>query len=210
MAITAQQIIDDVRLPLSDAGATRWTDAELLAALNTTISEIAEARPDAAIVTTDLVLAAGTKQALPTGAAALVDVTRNTSGRAVRKTSVALLDAQRPTWHTDTAAATRNYVYDPRTPRIFYVYPPAVAAASVEIKYRAAPTVLTAVGNTIPIDDTYRQLMIDGVLWRAYAKDAEYASSGTLAGIHKAAYEAGLGRKTAADAAAVPREAAEA
>lgn len=209
MAITAQQIIDDVRLPLADDG-TRWPDAELIAALNTTIAEIASVRPDAAIITDDLALAAGTEQTLPAGAAALIDVTRNVGGRAIRKTSVALLDAQRPTWHTDTAAATRNYAYDPRTPRLFYVWPPAVAAAEVQVKYRAAPTPITSAANTVPIDDTYRQLLIDGVLWRAYAKDAEYASSAQLAGIHKAAYETALGRKSAADAAATPREPAEA
>ncbi len=210
MAITAQQLITDARYALADTGATRWTNGELLAWLNAAVSEIASARPDATVVTDDITLVAGTRQDLPAGATALVDIPRNTGGRAVRKTSAALLDAQRPNWHADTAAATRNYVYDPRTPRLFYVWPPAEAGAEVEAKYQIAPTVMTNVSDTIPIDDSYRQLMLDGVLWRAYAKDAEYAGSASLAGVHKAAYESGLGRKVSADAASAPREAAEA
>lgn len=210
MTITAQTIITKARYALADPNAVRWTDAELLAWLKVAVVAVVNVRPDAAVVTADLTLVDGTKQSLPSGATALIDVPRNTGGRAIRKTSATLLDTQRPTWHTDTTGAVKNYIYDPRTPRIFYVYPKATAGDQVEVKYQATPTAMASVSDNVPIDDTYEPVLLDGVLWRAYAKDAEYASSAALAQLHKTTFEGWLEAKTRSDAASVPRESAEA
>lgn len=207
--ITAQSIVTAARLTLADDG-TRWPDAEMLSHVNTVLREIATRRPDATNVVASLALASGTKQALPAAAHALLDVTRNVAGRAIRKTSMLLLDQQRPTWHTDTAAATKNYAYDPRTPRVFYVYPPAVAAAEVEIKYQTAATPLAALGDVITIDDAYAPTILNGVLARALLKDVEYNGAAGRGTIYAQAYEAALGAKMQADGASAPTEKAEA
>ncbi len=209
MATTAQQVIDLAQIVLVDATAAHWPETELLEWVNAGVRAVVAVRADASNVTDDLTLVAGTKQTLPAGARALLDITRNTGGRAVRQTKMALLDAQRPTWHTDTAGPTRNYCYDPRTPRIFYVYPPAVADAQVEAKYDAVPVAVTA-GQNLPIGDEYVNVVLDYVLYRAFSKDAEVAGTGALADRHKQAFDAGLGVMTAADAASRPTETAEA
>lgn len=209
MATTAQQVIDTAQLVLVDETATHWLETELLAWVNDGVRAIVNVRPDATAVTDNFTLAAGTRQALPAAASALIDVPRNVNGRAIRQTKAALLDAQRPTWHQDTAGATRNYCYDPRTPRIFYVWPPAEAGAQVELKYRATPTAV-AVGDPIPLGDEYVPALLDYVLYRAFSKDAEVSANAARAQAHRQAFDAAIGAKTAADGAIAPSEAAEA
>lgn len=208
--VTGQNIVDSARFVLQDSG-TRWTDPEWLLWVNAVVRDVVNVRPDAAAVTADITLVAGTKQTLPTGGVALLDVMRNTSGKAVRKTSMSLLDAQLPNWHSATAGPTVNYTYDPRTPHVFYVYPPAVNGASVEAKYQVAATVLTSLAQTLPIDDVYANAVLEGALYRARTKDAEFnPAAATMAALHKAAFDAMLGGKTQSDAAVLPKEAAEA
>lgn len=209
MATTAQAVIDKAQIVLVDETAVRWPETELLGWLNEGVQVISTLRPDSTNVVGNITLVAGTKQALPTGATALLDIPRNVDGRAVRQTRMALLDAQRPTWHTDTAGATRNYAYDPRTPRVFYVYPPAEAGAQVEAKYQVATTAVAA-GTNVPLGDEFVPALLDYVLYRAFSKDAEYSGTGARAAAHRQAFDAAIGTKTAVDAAVSPNEAAEA
>lgn len=209
MATTAQKVIDTAQLVLVDETAEHWPETELLAWVNDGVVAIANARPDATNVTAAFTCASGTQQSLPAGASALLDVPRNVGGRAVRQTKAALLDAQRPNWHQDTAGVTRNYCYDPRTPRIFYVYPPAETGAQLEIKYKAAPAAVGA-GANLPVGDEYVPALIDYVLYRAFSKEAEVSANPARAALHKQAFDAALGVKTAADASNAPSEVVEA
>lgn len=206
MATTVQSIVDDVQLTLVDTSAARWTENELAAAASHAVRMIVNARPDLHITTGTLTLVAGTKQTLPTGAISLMDVTRNVGGRAIRRANMDLMDAQRPDWHTDTAGATRNYFYDPRTPLIFYVWPPASSGAQVEAKYPTAPSAL-ALADNIPIGDEWVPLIREYVLYVAFSKDADFVSSAQRAEIHRQAWERGLASKATADAAEQPVEA---
>lgn len=205
MATTAQTVINSAQQILVDDNV-RWLETELLDWINAGVRAIADARPDATIVVANLTLVAGTKQTLPADAVSLVDVVRNVSGRAVRPASMSLMDAQRPDWHTETAGATRNYFYDRRTPRTFFVYPPAAASAQVEIKYHANPALLTVATQNIPIGDEYVNALLDYVLYRAFSKDAEYTATNARAVAHKTAFDNALGTKTAGDSAVAPKE----
>lgn len=201
---TAQTIITQAQYVLVDTG-TRWTSAELLEWVNAGVRAIAEHRPDATNLVAVLTLVAGTKQSLPTGGLALLDVMRNVGGRAIRQTSMGTLDAVAPDWHTATAAATENYCYDPRTPRVFWVYPPAVADAQVEAKYQAAPSAMTATTDTVPLNDMYLNALLDYTLYRAFTKDAEFNATADRAKMHLAAFEQATGAKVQADAASAPQ-----
>lgn len=205
MATTVQSIVDDAQVSLVDVSAVRWTEAELAAAVSHAVRMIVNARPDLHVTVGTLTLVAGTKQTLPAGAIGLMDVTRNVGGRAVRRAAMDLMDAQRPDWHTDTAGATRNYFYDPRTPQVFYVWPPAEAGAQVEAKYPTAPAALT-ISDSIPIGDEWVPLIREYVLYVAYSKDGDYVSSAQRAELHRQSWERGLGAKASADAAEQPAE----
>lgn len=141
MSITAQSILRRVIDESQDGTSIRWPLNELTRYLNDGQREIVIYRPDAMVTNATLALAAGAKQALPTGGTKLIDVVRNTAGnkRAVRLTNREILDAQTPGWQGLTGVAEiLHFMYDARDPKTFYVYPPS-ASASLEIVYAALP-----------------------------------------------------------------------
>jgi ribosomal protein S13 len=121
-------------------------------------------------------------------------------GRSVRIVDREVLDTQDPYWHTNTASAEiKHFIYDNRIPTVFYVFPPSTAGAKLEVVYSVAPTDVTAAGNTLSISDIYQDVVLNYVLYRAYSKDAEYASNAALAGGYLNVVNAMLGMKTQKD-----------
>lgn len=179
--ITAQNIIDKAEIILQDTTNTRWPEDELLGWLNDGQREIVLNKPDANPTNESVALTAGTKQSIPTSGMQLLKVVRNmgtdgsTVGRAITLIDQRILDEQRSDWHTETqVAAIKHYSFDERDPRHFYVYPPADGTSQIELVYASAPADLD-IGDTISIDDIYANALLDYVLYRAYAKDADYA-----------------------------------
>lgn len=204
--ITAQQIIDKAEIVLQDTTNIRWPEAELLTWLNDSQREIAMLRPDVSNVTASMALVAGTRQSLPAAAAALIEVRRNmgttgtTAGEAIRKVPVSILDSQVPNWHTGTATASvKHYVYDPRTPRIFYIYPPSLGTTQVEIAYDAPPAAVATIAGVISIDDEYSNAMLEYILFRAYSKDNEDIGNAQRAAAHRQMFDAMMGAKAQSD-----------
>ena len=143
MAIEARAIIRRAVETLQDTTSIRWPVNELVRYLNDGQREIVLHRPDSMVTNATLALAAGSKQTIPSGGAKLIEVVRNSAGskRAVRLCNREILDAQSPGWHS-LAGVTEilHFMFDPRDPKTFYVYPPAAAAnASVELVYSAYP-----------------------------------------------------------------------
>lgn len=205
MAIAAQSIVRRVVETLQDNTSIRWPVGELVRYLNDGQREIVLYRPDSMVTNATVTLATGSKQALPANGAKLIEVIRNSGGtkRSVRLTNREILDAQSPNWH-NIAGTTDilHYMYDPRDPRVFYVYPPATSSASLEIVYSAYPTDITepAAGTTyvdvtgnISVPDIYGNVIQDYMLYRAYMKDSEYAGNAQRAQAHYAAFANALG-----------------
>jgi hypothetical protein len=207
--LTAQNVIDRVNDTLQDTTNVRWPTTELLRYLNDSQREIVLLRPDASVTTAAVALTANeTKQSLPTSGVRLLDVTRNmgtagsTPGTAIRLISREVLDTQVSTWHSDTGqTVVKHYVFDPRNPKIFYVYPRvhASTAVYVELVYSSSPADVSAIGNTITLDDIYANAMIDFMLYRAYSKDAEYAANSAYASQHYQSFLTSLGLKGKTD-----------
>ena len=179
--------------------------AELVRYLNDGQREVALYRPDSMGTTATVTCVAGTKQALPTNGAKLIDVVRNATGtkKAVRLTNREILDAQTPGWHNLPGSVdVLHYMYDPRDPRVFYVYPPATTSAHLDIVYAAYPldvtepadgSLYTAVAGNIGVPDIYTNALQDYILYRAYTKDSEYAGNAARAQAHYAAFANALG-----------------
>jgi hypothetical protein len=202
--ILASAIIDKAEVILQDTTNVRWTADELLGWLNDAQREIALIKPDASVKTIAVLLSSGTKQTLGSGttgdAIMLLKVIRNMGttgsvpGNAIRVVSGEILDAQRPAWHTETsAAAAVHFIYDPRNPKQFYVYPPNTGTGWVEIMYSCSPANVAAVGNTITVDDVFSNAILDYILYRAYSKDVEYAGNADRAVKHYMAFQNSLG-----------------
>jgi hypothetical protein len=141
------ELISKVQTLLQDTTNVRWPVVELQGWLNDSYREVVNLRPDANTQTATFTCAAGARQVLTTGitnATRLVEVIRNVSAtsdkRAVRLIDRRMLDEQRRTWYDEAQVATvQHYMFDPRVPKEFLVYPPATTAAQLELSYAAIP-----------------------------------------------------------------------
>lgn len=205
MTTAAQSIIRRVVETLQDTTSVRWPVAELVRYLNDGQREVVLYRPDSMVTNATVTLTAGAKQTLPSNGSKLIDVIRNSAGnkRSVRMTARNILDTQTPSWYNLTGVTEiLHYMYDPRDPKVFYVYPPAASTgASVDLVYSAYPSditepadgaVFSAVTGNISLPDIYANILADYIMYRAYTKDTEYAGNAARAQAHYAAFQAAL------------------
>lgn len=202
----------------------RWPRVELQNWLNESYLAITLLRPDASSKAATFPCVVGTRQVVTTTfptALRLLDVTRNVAAtsakKVVRMVVRSVLDDQRPGWHAETGTVNiQHFMFDPRQPKEFFVYPPATADAELEIVYADTPGTHAlseaaldpdgAEAEVIKLDDIYMSPIIDWVLYRAYSKDAEYGANEARASAAYQAFNGAIGQKTAADAASSPRD----
>ena len=200
----------------------RWPRLELQNWINESYLTITLLRPDANAESGTFTCVAGTRQVLTDGfptALRLLDVTRNvadkSSKKVVRLVARSGLDDQRPSWHTDEETLNiQQFMFDPRQPKQFLVYPPASDEAELEVVYSNSPEThklteaeLDPVGGSsevIFLDDNYTTPIIDWVLYRAYSKDAESGANEQRAAASYSAFNNTIGAKIKADSAAAP------
>lgn len=197
---------------------TRWTQRELVSWLNDGQKAIAKYLPSSCARVDAVKLVPGTKQSIESIPQAsilpgdgsspslvmghyLQTVVRNmgangtTPGRAIRIADREILDVNSPDWHSQTANTVAQFVFDPRTPKVFYVVPgvPATPAVWVELSYLANPVEISVTGSygmdgtdvtKISVDDKYVDDLVNYILARAYMKDAEFATNGNQASAH--------------------------
>lgn len=214
-------LISKAQTLLQDVTSVRWPVLELQGWLNDAYREIVNLRPDSNTQTGTFTCAAGPRQVVTTqfaNALRLIEAVRNVAAtsdkRAVRLIDRKVLDEQRRTWYAETTSVTiQHYMFDPRVPKEFLVYPPATSSAQLEIAYSSVPTAHTlteaqlinsATAEVIRIDDSYANALIDYMLYRAYSKDAEYAANANRAVAHFQAFQNALGVKGQAEAASQP------
>ena len=206
---------------LQDEDSVRWTVTELQYWLNDGYRDVLNLRPDSNTLTGEFTCVAGPRQVLTTtfpNASRLVSVIRNTATTSnkygVRLVNRRTLDDQRKGWYADTPTVSiEEYMFDPRQPREFLVYPPATTAARLEVAYAQIPsphtlteTQLTnpATAGTIRIDDSFANALLDYVMYRAYSKDAEQQGNAARAVAHFQAFQNSLGVAAQANAASQP------
>jgi len=214
-------LITRARKILQDTTSVRWALSELQLWLNDSYRETLIARPDSNTLTGEFVCVAGPRQVLTTtfaNASRLVSVVRNTASTsnkyAVRLVDRRSLDDQRKGWYNETQSVNvEEYMFDARQPRDFFVYPPATTAARLEVTYTQVPSphTLTDVQladptntETIRIDDTFANAMLDYMLYRAYTKDSEQQGNAARAVAHFQAFQNSLGVSAQTNAASQP------
>ncbi len=224
MTISAQSIIRRATDLLQDQTSIRWPAAELVRWFNDAQRAIVKARPDAMNTTTTMTLVAGTRQDLDNASltpvpAKLIEITRNMASsstkQAIRLVPRQIMDAQTPGWHNLAGSVNiLHYMFDPRDPKTFYVYPPATSAAQLEVMYSAYPTditepadgsLYTAVTGNLSVPDIYADEVLDLMLARAYSKDSEYAGNEARAQGYRSAANASLGAELQATMAVQPQ-----
>jgi len=214
-------VISKAQTLLKDATGVRWPLLELQGWLNDSYRDTLILRPDANTLIGEFTCVAGPRQRITStfsNASRLVECLRNTAASSrksrVRLASRASIDGMRPNWYSETQTVNIElYVFDPRTPTEFLVYPPASTAARLEVAYAQVPSPHTlteaqlanaATAEVIRIDDTFSGALLDYVLYRAYSKDAEDAAVSSRAVAHYQAFQSALGVKGQSDAASQP------
>lgn len=214
-------LISRAEIILQDTTNVRWPALELQSWLNDSYREITNLRPDSNTQTGEFTCVVGARQVVTTtfsSAIRVIDVVRNTAATsakgAVRLVNRQMLDDQRRNWYAETSTVDiQHYMFDPRLPKEFLVYPPATTAARLEVVYSSVPLAhvlteaqLTTTPSTevIRIDDSYANAMLDYMLYRAYSKDAEYAANAQRATAHLQVFQSALGVKGQVEAASQP------
>lgn len=202
MTITAQSIVKTCVTIAQDVTSVRWPIDEVCEYFNWAQREVAAYRPDASQTRGNVTISAGAKQSLPAGATKLLDIHANASGGAMRLVNREVLDAQIRTWRSTSAAAPMHFMYDPRTPLIFEIYPPASGSTTVDASYSTLPTDIavattggtyTNVTGNLSLPDIFAGAVTDFILYRMYSKDAEYAGNAQRAAAHYTAAANALG-----------------
>ena len=207
MAVTAQTILTRVRSQLIDELATkRWSDDELLRWLSDGQRTLVAADPSLGVVTSALMMVAGTQQTLPEGGFLLMDIQRNmgadglTPGRVVTVISRENLDRVDPYWHASRRSdQTLHYIYDPKQPTTYYIYPPSTGASYLDVSRAEVPPEFAKLDDTMTVPDLYQTALFDYVMFRAHQKDTDYSAGNEKAQVYlglfqafAAAHDAGL------------------
>lgn len=232
MALRARDIMERAQRLVLDETSVRWPLAELCMWVNDAQREVVLQKPSALSANVVISLAADTMQELPNTYLALLRVVRNvtvagsppvrTGGRAVRIVSREVMDSQSPDWHDPTkttpAKVVKHYLFDEQDPLHFYVYPPNDGTGKVEAIVSAAPAVIAATGDAnalasyetvLALPDIYANAILDFVLYRSYAKDANFAGNAQRAALHYQQFANSLGMKVQIDAALSPNTSAQ-
>ena len=214
-------VIAKVQTLIQDTTGVRWPPLELQGWLNDSYREIVNMRPDSNSQTGTFTCAVGPRQVITvqfSNALRVMEIVRNLAAasdkRAVRLISRKVLDEQRRDWYAEAGSVTtQHYMFDPRLPKEFLVYPPALSTTQLEVAYSSVPTahalteaqlINPATAEVIRIDDSYANALIDYVLYRAYTKDTEYAGNANRAVAHFQAFQNALGVKGQTESASQP------
>lgn len=222
-SITVKRFLEQCSIQLSDANPqfTRWKSKELVGWINYGQMVIAKFMPYACARVDVIKLKPGTRQSIEAIAAADIKpgdgstppavlhgnfvqfISHNmgadglTPGRAIRIVDRDVLDSNNRDWHLPSKAALSptQYVFDPRTPKYFYICPGLLSTATawveaailfdpvqlnVDTDYSTAPNDTTL----LSIDDKYADDLMHSVLAMAYMKDAEAQGTSELVSAH--------------------------
>lgn len=200
-------VIAQAETIIQDKTNTRWPKSEWLDWFNGAVLAVIGLRPDASIANKALNTVGGSSlQTLEGDGLKLIDVIRNeVSGKQIRRIDKRMLDDQVDAWYSKTGNDIDHYVYDDRDPKSFWIYPTPATPHSIRVIYAQAPTA-SVIANfesdtqVLPIDDSYMNPILDFMMYRAYSKDADYASNAQRAQGHLQVFQMALGAKTQSDA----------
>lgn len=178
MTIALSVVIANARDTTLDETATyRVSDAKYIKYANDFTAEAALLRPDLFATVGEINCTSGeTRHSAPTTSIRLIDIFRVKNGQAVIETKREILDRYSPTWHSDTAAAAKNWMRHDRNPNVFFTYPKAPADQILIGEWAALPTAYAATSDNLTIQDVYAPAMHHYLVARAESRDDENVS----------------------------------
>lgn len=170
------------------------------------------------IAPADCLAGSGANPTVPVLGTQLLNLVNNlgtdglTPGRAIRLTSREMMDAQNPDWHTVARSAVESYMFDPETPRHFYVTPGVSGAVWVRAAYTAQPAKIPNTGTfgaelykwadanatLISIGDEHIDDLVNYVMARSWMRNSQNAGDPQKAATFGGAFLNSLNGKVAA------------
>jgi len=184
--ILASAIIDRVEALLEDSSNGWWSAAFHLASLNEAQRKIVILKPDTNTVLASLQLVAGVKQTIPVDGIMLESLRMNmpssgaTRGTPITLVDRAILDAVLPSWTLATPSPTVvHYMYDLKSPTVFYVYPPQPSSSMgyVEEEYAQLPANIAST-VAITLDDSLEEAIKHFMMFKAYESKKPQLATG--------------------------------
>lgn len=175
MTILASVIINAARFTLMDAALATWSDAVLLADLNSAERKVCLLKPEAFPTRAAVALVAGSKQTIPATGIAILDVYDNVSnGQTIRLVDRGLMDEAARFWAAATQEAlVQDWCADAKDPTRWDAFPPNNGSGSVNILYGAVPTPIASTATNINLPDVYESVLKCFVLAEAYAHSSK-------------------------------------
>ena len=205
------KVLQDAAELLNDPNHERWTYANLVEWVNAGCVAACEIKPTLYVVKDELPLVEGAVQTLGDEHTLLVRALytklngsvggggpgpgpSGSLGKTPLAADLATVTTVDPYWMTATPDDEIDEImYDPQTPRTFYVSPPQ-PSSGVNYLYAEVATVppFKLPNEEIPIPHIYAPALVDYVLWRAYSMDAEHASQDGRAAVHYNTFKAAI------------------
>jgi hypothetical protein len=198
---------------LNDIGHVRWSNTEMLIWMNAGIREIVLHKPASTVTTTIMQCVGGHLQTVPHDGYMLFEVIRNfgtsgvVPGKSITPVKRKVMDMICPQWSLSNAnAQATNFMFDPRNPKCFYLYPaqPDTGQGFIEILYGKLPSSISDLTESIPLDTIYANILVDYIMYRALGKDSEHAVNMNRSAAYYQAFLQALGVTVQNEAAAGP------
>ena len=192
---TARDIIREVRDQLDDREPPfRWNDDELFRYVKAGERQIVTLVPEANIVE-ELVTpdGPGSRQTVPPGGVKFIKVNCNATtdpvarGATVRYAEKDAIDSLDPSWESAASTAIdlsygdyyKNYMHDPREPRVYYLYPAPEDPAdrAYYLVFCQIPAAPADVNKDLTLDDSYYNALVDFTLYKALTKEGRNSGS---------------------------------
>jgi hypothetical protein len=199
MAITGEDLLENIGVLLFDENGDTWDDDLKVSLVNEALGLIVLARPDASAVTEAFTVTQDTpKQTIPASGIRFLDIIMNTAGAPIRKTTREELNDTVPAWTTTTGTAIETYAFDEENPKTFWVQPVPASALSIELVYSDTIDTFTIDSSTVGVSDIYISTIKDYVMGRCYGMPTSGTDLGKSAK-HMTMFYKNLGMKLESD-----------
>ena len=184
--ITCQALLTELQTTqLNDPEGVTFSQSELLIALNAALNMLALLRPDATAKHAVITMQRGARQQIPDDGNRLIRVISNVrssgvSGQVIRLVDKADLDSSSRSWISASGLLVKEYMFDPRIPKQFFIYPNVPPSTQIEIEYSAQPKTVTAdnINRSLPVDAMYAQPLQELMMYKLLSGDATNGNSG--------------------------------
>lgn len=181
MAITAGLVIEGAIKVLQDGQYVVWPEADLIYWINDGLLRLVQLKPESNAEHEELQLTTpGCQYDIPSDSIQFLSAVRNLpDGAAINYADKQHLDAFDPAWMQPRFGGTgekvvKEYAFDPKSPRKFYVYPYNNGNGSIEIVTSKVPTRIEDAEDELPCDDVFAPALIDYVLYRCLDSQTQH------------------------------------